>query len=149
MSRILGIDYGAKRVGLAVTDELQILSTPLDVFPNNPQLFDSLLKLCREYRIGGIVVGYPYSETYQEAVRSVEQFAQKLRLFLDKNSLPIPIEFSNEEFSSFFAEHTLKTMKIKDKKIKTTIDKYAAQKILEDYLKNRAKPEPENPEKKP
>jgi putative holliday junction resolvase len=139
MARILGIDYGSKRVGLAVTDELQILSTPLDVYSNNAQLFENLLKLCREYKIGGIVIGYPYSETYQDAVRSVEQFGQKLQQYFRKNAFPVDIEFANEEFSSFFAENTLKTMKIKDKKIKASIDKFAAQKILEDYLKTREK----------
>lgn len=135
MPRILGIDYGAKRVGLAVTDELKMLSTPLDVFQNNNELMEKLFRLCKEYSVDKIVIGYPFSETYQDAVRKVEEFGQRLQKFLKNKNLPAQIEYASEEFSSVFAESTLRTMGIKDKKIKGAIDKYAAQKILEDYLK--------------
>lgn len=136
MPRILGIDYGSKRVGLAVTDELQMLSSPLDVYQNDGRLMENLARLCKEYSVGKIVIGYPYSETYQDAVRKVEEFGQRLRKFLDGCGMPLEIEYANEEFSSVFAESNLRAMGIRDKKIKGAIDKYAAQKILEDYLKH-------------
>ena len=136
MPRILGIDYGSKRVGLAVTDELQMLSSPLDVYQNDGRLMENLARLCKEYSVGKIVIGYPYSETYQDAVRKVEEFGERLRKFLDGRGMKLEIEYANEEFSSVFAESNLRAMGIRDKKIKGAIDKYAAQKILEDYLKH-------------
>ncbi len=137
MGRWLCIDHGEKRVGLAVTDELKMLSSPLDVYPNDVRLFDRLLALCKDYSVERIVIGYPYSETYQDSLRKVEEFGQRLQKFLGDKGRPVVIEFANEEYSSVIAQHTLKTMGIKDKKIKGAIDKFAAQKILEDYLRSK------------
>jgi putative holliday junction resolvase len=129
MSRLLGIDYGSKRVGIAVTDELQMLVNPLDVFPNNSELLDRIKKLHENYHFEKIILGYPFSEKYKEASKSVESFAEKL-----KQVLPLEIVFQNEEFSSAYAELYLKSVHVKSKKIKSSIDKFAARKILEDFL---------------
>jgi putative holliday junction resolvase len=129
MARLLALDYGKKRIGLAVTDELQIVSSPLDVYDNNKDFFDKLKKLNDAYHFEKIVVGYPFSETYQEASESVEEFVKQLR-----DSLKLEVVLQNEEFTSVYAESLLKSMGVKAKKIKSNIDKYAAQKILEDYL---------------
>lgn len=138
MPRWLGIDYGSKRVGLAVTDELKMLSSPLDVYQNDARLLEKLLTLSKDYSVEKIVIGYPYSETYQDAARKVEEFGQRLQKYFRDKGLSTEIVFSNEEFSSFYAENTLRTMGIRDKKIKGAIDKFAAQKILEDYLKSKS-----------
>lgn len=131
MGRLLGIDYGKKRVGLAITDEIQMLSSPFAVYMNDDSLFDKLFKLQSEYCFEKAVVGYPYSETYQEASEAVKRFAEKLH-----EKLKIGVVFQNEEFSSVYADSFLKSTGANRKKIKESIDKYAAQKILEDYLKS-------------
>ena len=132
MGRILGLDYGKKRIGLAVTDEMQIISSPLDVYIYDDLFIDKLRILHEKYNFEKIVIGYPYSEKYFEASKEVEIFAESLK------QLGISIEFQNEEFTSVFAGSLLKSMNIGKKGIKSKIDKYAAQKILEDYLKKRS-----------
>lgn len=130
MGRLLGIDYGSKRVGLAVTDELQMLASPLEVLQNDASLFSKLKKIHELYRFEKVVLGYPYSEKYQEAVLAVEAFSTAL-----KKELGLEVVFQNEEFTSVYAESFLKSTGMKQKKIKSNLDKFAAQKILQDYLK--------------
>ncbi len=132
MPRILGLDYGRKRIGLAVTDELLIVSSPLRVILNNGSCFDELKKICRDYNVAKIVIGYPLSDKYVEASREVALFAEKLKMEIE-----IEIDFQNEEFSTVFSESLLKSMGLNKRKIKDSIDKYAAQKILEDYIKRK------------
>jgi putative Holliday junction resolvase len=129
MSRILGIDYGRKRLGLAISDELEMISSPLSVIPNNGSYVSELKKICRENSVAKIVIGLPYSEKYTEAAREVLSFAETL-----KKNFDIEIDFQNEECSTVFSKSLLKSMGINKKRIKTAIDKYAAQKILEDYI---------------
>ena len=131
MGRILAIDYGKKRIGLAVTDELQLIASPFDIYHNNHELFGKLKKLHSSYRFEKIVIGLPYSETYQEATRAVMDFAENL-----KKEIELPIEYQNEEFSSIYAESLLKSTGKNQKQIRESIDKYAAYKILNDYLKS-------------
>lgn len=130
MGRILGLDYGKKRIGIAVTDDLKIISSPFDVYSYDNFFMDKIKKLHEKYHFEKIVVGYPYSEKYSEASKEVERFAEKLK------SIGIAIEFQNEEFTSVYADGLLKSLRFGQKKIKSNIDKYAAQKILEDYLKS-------------
>ncbi len=131
MGRILAVDPGKKRIGLAVTDELKILASPLAVLPNTPDLYSRIRDICRHYGVTKIIVGYPYSSTYQESMRASEEFGQKL---LQETGLPT--EFFREEYSTFLAESELKNLGVSAKKRKDRIDKFAAQKILTDYLKS-------------
>jgi len=133
MGRLLGLDYGRKRIGVAVTDDLRMIASPLDVYYNNQFLMENIKKICENYSIEMIVIGYPHSEKYLEAVRDVKKFSEKM-----KREINIPIDYQNEEFSSVYMISFLKSMGYNDKQIKEKIDKYAAQKILQDYL-NRTK----------
>jgi len=135
MPRLLGIDYGRKRIGLAISDELQIISSPLTVLKNNSSFLDELKKICDSYSVVKIIIGYPYSEKYVAAAREVILFSEKI-----KQNTGFSIEFQNEEYSSVFSLSLLKSMGINDKKIKASLDKFAAQKILEDYIKCSKKP---------
>ncbi len=134
MPRILGIDYGRKRIGLAISDELQILSSPFSVLLNNSSLINELKKICDDNRVGKIIIGYPYSEKYEEASREVLAFSEKI-----KSNLGLEIDFQNEEYSTVYSLSLLKSMGINEKKIKASLDKFAAQKILEDYIKSHSK----------
>lgn len=130
MGRILGIDYGRKRIGIAVTDELQIIASPLVVILNNSFVFEKISKICKEYKINKVVIGFPFSDKYKEAMLEVIEFSKKLQ-----QKINIEVAFQNEEFSTVESEYFLKSLGQNPKKIKKIVDKYAAQKILEDYLK--------------
>jgi putative Holliday junction resolvase len=132
MGRILGIDYGSKRIGLAVTDDLQMLSSPLSVLPNNFEIFLKIKEIVQTYGVEKIVIGYPYSEKYKEAGFAVKNFSEGLSPYVN-----IEIVFQNEEFSSVYANSFLKSLSIPEKKLKKQLDKYAAQKILQDYLNSK------------
>ena len=131
MGRILAIDYGEKRIGLAITDELQIIASPLDVLPNNSEIFKNLKKLYDYYKFEKIVLGFPEYEKSKTSQEKVKNFKEKL-----KKEIPIEIVFFNEAFSTVYAENFLKSLNKNFKNIKTMVDKFAAQKILEDFLKN-------------
>jgi putative Holliday junction resolvase len=134
MPRLLGIDYGGKRVGIAISDELQILSSPLTVLINNASLPSELKKICKDNAVEKIVIGFPYSEKYKEASLEVTAFSEKIKQYTG-----LAVDFQNEENSTVYSLSLLKSMGINEKKIKSVIDKFAAQKILEDYIKNNPK----------
>ncbi len=129
MGRILGIDYGLKRVGLAITDDLRMFSSPLKVLPNNSELLESIHALCKEYGVDLLLVGLPVSETYHEAESMVTDFAKRIQ-----EEIELPVVFQDESYSSVYAESFLKTSGKSRKKRKQEIDKFAAHKILSDYL---------------
>jgi len=135
MGRILGIDYGKKRIGIAVTDELEIIASPLKVILNDSFVFEKIKSICEEYKVKKIVLGFPFSEKYNEAMLEVTEFSKKLREKINN----IEVHFQNEEFSTVQSEYFLKSLGQNPKKIKESIDKYAAQKILADYLKENKK----------
>ena len=133
MGRILAIDVGEKRVGLAVTDDLQIIASPLDVLPNNPELFTKLKNICIEYKVAKLVIGMPYSKKHKEASAMAESFTENIKQeFAD--GMGLEIDFQDERNSSVYAETWMKTEGYSYKRIRESSDKYAALKILEDYI---------------
>ena len=132
MGRLLGIDYGKKRIGLAITDELRMVASPHDTYLNNAEFLGKLQKLQEKYRFDAVVLGYPHSDTYRESSAAVEAFAEILR-----EKLKIDVIFQNEEFTTVYMESFLKSLGYNEKQIKERIDRFAAQKILSDYLKLR------------
>ncbi len=132
MARILGIDYGRKRVGLAVSDDLEWSARPLRILGNTPNLLSKLEDICTEYNIKKIVLGMPHSEKYKDAENAVNHFALDLKGHMD-----IEVVFQDETNSSIYARTYLRTTGMSPQKIKEKLDMYAAQKILEDYLKRK------------
>jgi len=131
MGRVLGIDYGLKRVGLAVTDDLRMLSSPLKVLPNDSELLNKIHDLCLEYSVDLLVIGLPVSDTYHEAEKMVRDFSKEIQA-----KIGLPVEFQDESYSSVYAESFLKMTGKNRKKRKMELDKFAAHKILSDYLKS-------------
>jgi len=133
MGRIIGIDYGKKRVGLAVTDPLKIFASPLITV--NTQEFDSYIEeYIKTEQIDGFVVGYAVkmNNTPSESVHYIEPFIRRLKKrFPDK-----PVYLEDERFTSKIA---LKTMidgglKKKQRQDKKIIDKISASLILQSWL---------------
>ena len=133
MGRILAIDVGEKRVGLAVSDDLRMVASPLEVYQKDGEIFAKLEKLCREYKVTGIVLGLPVSKKHPEAETMVMKFVDDLKTTFTVK-MDIELYFQDESFSSIYAETWMKNQGYKHGKIRKDSDKYAALKILEDYL---------------
>ena len=141
MPRILGIDHGTVRIGLALSDELELVASPLRTLDARAAPEREIARIARDKRIARIVVGMPYllGGGRGEAAERVEKFAEALGRELQHE---IPIEFVDERLSSVEAEASLSRSGITDKKKRDeVVDQLAATVILQDYLNSRRGPE--------
>jgi putative Holliday junction resolvase len=131
LSRILGLDIGLKRIGVAVSDPFGITATPLEFILNDEKVFEKINDLIKNYKISKIVIGLPLTLKGEEGeqARYTKELAENL-----KNHIPQDIEiiFIDERFTSSLAEKTLSQTKKKNKKEK--IDSLSAVFILQTYL---------------
>ena len=133
MGRILAIDYGKKRTGLAVTDMLRITANPLLTI-ETPGLLQWVADYVQKEQVDTIVVGYPrqMNGSDSETVPAIRAMEQQLR-----DKLPhIPVVEYDERFTSVLAHQAMISggMKRKDRQNKANVDKLAACIILEGYL---------------
>lgn len=121
--KLLGVDYGDKRVGIAVSDEGGVFAFPRAVLPNTKNIFDEIKKICVEEEIKKIIVGVPisFSGGQSAQTRKVIEFMESLKQYV-----AIPIEKENEIFST---KSALDMGANKEK-----IDQSAAAIILQSYL---------------
>ena len=137
MARILGIDYGTKRVGLAVTDPLQIIATALDTV-HSMDLFSFIKEYMKTDEIERIVIGMP-KNLNNEATHSTPHVVGVVRK-LKKEFPQIPVIEVDERFTSKLAFNTMIASGINKKKRaeKGTIDKLSATIILQSYLEQNS-----------
>ena len=132
MGRILGIDYGEKRIGLAHTDEVKLIASPLDTVPAK-DIFNYLSNYFIQENVDSIVVGEPKTLDNKPALIS-----KKIKLFTNKlNTLfKNPIYMIDERFTSKMAINTMVFLKTKKsrRKDKSLVDKISATIILQSYL---------------
>ncbi|MBL7787906.1 MAG: Holliday junction resolvase RuvX [Chitinophagales bacterium] len=133
MTRIMAIDYGLKRTGLAVTDPLQIIATALATV-ETPQLLDYLAQYLAKESVSAFVVGEPKNldNTASEIAPQVEQLVQKLGAIYPN----IPIHRIDERFTSKMAAQTLvqSGLKKKQRQNKALLDQVSAVLILQTYM---------------
>lgn len=132
MARILGIDFGKKRIGLAISDELGITAQGIGVYETKSERknFAFLKDLIEKYRINRIVVGLPLDKEGKiEKDYWVVNFIKKL-----KKEIKIPVDTRDERFTTREAERLLLQADLSRKKRKRVIDKLSAQIILQGYL---------------
>ncbi len=136
MARILAIDYGKKRTGLAETDDLQIIASGLTTVETGT-LFDYIAKYIVEYEVEKFVLGYPtrLNGEKSDTTLMVESFAKKLL----KKFPNIPIQMVDERLTSQMAFQTMLDAGISKKKRrnKGLIDKISATIILQSYLEQK------------
>ncbi len=142
--RCLGIDYGARRIGLSYGDELGV-ATPLPALnqPEPQQRWSALAALLRARRITDIVVGFPVNmdETIGPKAKEVETFAARLR-----TEFGLPVHLIDERLTSYEAESTIPKNKRREVRSSGLIDSRAATLILQDYLNQHiAQPEDDSP----
>jgi len=136
MGRILSIDYGNKRVGLAVTDPLKIIATRLTTVPTN-DIWDFLDDYFKREEVELVLVGYPrqLNNEPSEAIRYINPFLKKFtQVYKD-----MPLRLMDERFTSKIAFQTMidAGVKKKDRQNKATIDGVSATIILQSYLEEQ------------
>jgi len=102
--RILGIDYGAKRIGIAITDPLKMFSYPLITLSNDKNLWRNIKNIFDEYEIEMIILGYPLKEdgTKSQSTHMVEDFKIELQ-----KKISTPIILFDERYSSEIARQNI------------------------------------------
>lgn len=136
MARILSIDYGKKRTGIAVTDPLQIIAGGLATVSTST-LFDWLSDYIKREPVERIIIGEPKQTNGQpsENYVRVEQFVNRW-----KKAMPdVPIEFFDERFTSVLAHKTMLEggLHKKARQNKELVDEISATIILQDYMRSR------------
>ena len=136
MGRILAIDYGRKRTGIAVSDPLQLIANGLTTVPTH-QLLTYILDYVAHEQVERILVGLPkqMNNEASESMKYIEPFVRSL-----KKKLPeMPIEYVDERFTSVLAHHAMLEggLKKKDRQDKALVDEISATIILRDYLESR------------
>lgn len=136
MSRILAIDYGQKRTGLAVTDPLQIIANGLTTVPT-AQLEAFVTDYVKREEVERIVVGLPRQNSgeYSENMRRITPFVNRLKKVLPN----IPVEMVDERFTSVLAHRAMLDagLKKKDRQNKALVDEISACIILQSYMESR------------
>ena len=131
--RILGLDYGEARIGVAISDELGMLATPLETISEKDRAIQLEKTACvaRENNVGKIVVGYPkrMDGTIGHRAEYTQAFAKDLSVMLG-----IEYVLWDERLSSTEAHNILSMGKVSGKNRKTKVDKIAAVIILQGYL---------------
>jgi len=136
MGRILGIDYGNKRVGLAVTDPMQIFASPLNTISAH-DIDNFIAEYMASEQVDAFVVGYPVQMNNEpsESVKYIDPFIRKLK----KKFPGVPVHMVDERFTSQMAFRTMIDggLKKKGRQNKSMIDMISASIILQSFLDSR------------
>ena len=129
--KILSVDLGKKKVGLAISNNKHTITTPIKNILRNKLFYENIKKIILEYNVGAILVGLPLNN--DKSLNKISQFivdiSKNMDLYLIENKINLPIYFWDENFSSFEAETLVRDF-YKGKKI----DKFAAKIFLDDFI---------------
>ncbi len=134
MNPILALDLGRARIGLAISDELQLLAHPLETLSADDQATSRLAQIIRERKVECVVVGIPRQMNGQIGAVATEalRFVEKLRTIL-----PCPIITWDERLTTVAAHRALRDAGKKTRDTRAYVDQVAAQMILQGYLDRR------------
>jgi len=131
--RILALDHGTKRIGVAISDELKLIAQPLEYIPADPfpAFLDRLKALTRQYEVESILVGLPRNMdgSYGPAALKVQEFVAVLR-----DAIAVPIKTWDERLTSVQANRFLIQAGARRRDRKEKVDKMAAAILLQCYL---------------
>ena len=137
LSRVLGLDVGSKRIGVAISDLLGITAQGLEtIHRQNKRLdFGQLEKVIREYEVTEIVVGYPLRMSGAEGIQAekMQRFAEELR-----QRFPLPVHLWDERLSSAQANRLLRETEMSIKRRGQVVDQMAAVLILQSWMDARS-----------
>ena len=144
MARLLGLDYGSKTTGVALTDPLQMIASPLETIKREKEgklrpTLRRITELAAANEVERIVLGYPLNmdDSRGERAQKTEEFKALLERRLEAEGLEIPVTLWDERLSTVDADAVLEEAEVAASERKQYIDKIAAAFILEDYMKNR------------
>ena len=136
MGRILAIDYGKKRTGIAVTDPLQIIANGLTTVPTH-QLMNFLMEYLKKEPVERIIIGHPKQMNNEDSenMKNIVPFINRLKKVLPD----MPVELVDERFTSVLAHQTMLAggLKKKDRQNNALVDEISATIILQSYLESR------------
>ena len=145
MRRVLGVDYGRARIGIAISDELGMLAHPVETIPAAAiaSAVKRVAEIAREKDVERVVIGLPrhLNGELGDAASEAQAFADKLRPLLQ-----CPITMWDERLSTTAANRALRDAGQKTRKTRGIVDQVAAQMILQGYLDSRPAPAPAGPE---
>ena len=131
--RILALDHGTKRIGVAVSDETQTIAQPLEYIPAEPfaDFLVRLKKILAEKEVDLVLIGLPRNMdgSYGPAAHKVETFVSVLR-----NAIAVPLKTWDERLTSAMANRILIQANVRRDKRKEKVDKMAAAILLQSYL---------------
>jgi putative Holliday junction resolvase len=132
-NRLLGVDYGTVRIGLAITDADRIIASPLEIRERQGAERDATFfrSLIDREQIGGLIVGLPLHTTGREGIKAAE--AREFGKWLAEVT-GLPVIFADERFSTAFAESALWQAGLTHKKRKARRDAVAAQVMLQAFI---------------
>jgi len=138
LSRILAIDYGTVRIGLAVSDPLRIIATGLRTIANTGGSIDEIMSIIAEYEISEIIVGNPLLLSGKESRTSADVHAFVRRL-TERTGKPVTL--IDERYTSVMAQKSIIAMgmKKKERQKKARIDEIASAILLQGYLDSRSR----------
>ena len=150
MSRVLGIDLGTRRIGVALSDPTGTVASPLVTLPHRSlrEDIDQIAELCTAHAVGAVVVGWPRNMdgTSGPAARRAEEFARALR-----RVITVPVDLWDERLSTIAAERSLVEGNVNRKRRRLIRDRVAAALILQASLdaRTRGLPAPSSGHKDP
>lgn len=135
MNPILALDFGRARIGVAISDELQLLAHPLETILAQQEPAARIKEIVRERKIDHVVAGVPRQLNGQMGIAATEilQLVEKLRAIL-----PCPVITWDERLTTAAAERLLREAGKKTRQTRAYVDQVAAQMILQSYLDRRA-----------
>lgn len=138
---ILAIDYGKKKIGLAISDPKGIIASPLDVLhitekKNEDSVIGEILQIAQEYRVKTILLGMPqeFKKSHKKTSNRIESFKEKISILTD-----LPIVTYDESYSTIEAQNMLLSLGQNSKSSKGKIDKIAATVFLQEFLNSQEK----------
>jgi len=136
----MAIDYGAKSIGIAISDELQLTVRPLTTIRRErkkySQVIETICSLINENEVATVVIGMPLNMdgTRGDAAARVESFASDLQ-----NHISVSIAAIDERLTSYEADQTMRELGLNERERRMRSDAYAAVIILQDYLDGKSR----------
>jgi putative Holliday junction resolvase len=134
--KILAIDYGTKRLGIAVSDALGMLAHPRGTIENTPKLFDDILAVISKEEVQKVIVGIPKTLNNSDSAMTKEVIAFRDKLAARLEALGIPVESRDERLTSIMAETNIRSRELpKNRRHEKGLrDEEAARILLQEYL---------------
>ncbi len=136
--KIIALDIGKKKIGVAISNEKKNLTIPLSVIAKE-KLQEELINMLKELSPGGILIGLPINPSIKNSrtQQMIQDITKNIDMYLTKNNYELPILFWDESYTSLEAEELTNNFFKNKKEQKKYIDKFAAKIILDDFFREK------------